>query len=473
MREEILMVLKMLQEGKITAADAEKLISAIQKQPEPSERPQGFQIPSFEAGLGAARRSAKAAAKRAKELLSQLDAERYVSQAMRQLEEALKRVDSLLRDMEAGRRTREFVTREQEETAEAQREQFVNVEAEHGVRAETVTFPEGEVDDLKVSTPIGNISARRVDGEPVAVKVIFRAVGTDEASVNEKLQEMVLDVRRVNGDVDVSVRSRGEQFPENCSADVEVQVPSGVDLTLKAVHGSVDVEGMDGDLTAESVNGAVNVRNISGDAVVKSVNGGVKASDVSGDLELTSVNGGARASNITGDLKTSSVNGGLEIVGVQGDVTANTVNGSAYAESISGDARLETVNGSLEIRNCSGDLTVKSLNGTIEASGVSSSDVRIQGGSGSVSVELADGFSGDLVIETTGGSITLTVPPDASCRISAASASGGVSSDLALAEEQRTEHELSGVLGGGDGEVVLKSGSGSIALKSRGGVLWT
>ena len=461
MREEIMTVLRMLKDGKITVAEAERLLSVLQKQPETEQR-EGRRAGAVDAGLWAARRSAKAAAKRARELLSQIDAEKYVSQAMRQLDEAMKQVDRVIRDIEPGKRVQEFVTRVRHHEEEAG--QRVRQDVEVGTREETITFPEGEIDSLSVLTPIGDVRARRSDAGSVTVKVILRAEGTDADDAAAKLEEMRVEARRVDGRAEVTVRGREDRWPDGGRADVEVQVPSGVGLELKAVNGDVDAEGMMDDLTAESVNGSVSVRDVKADAKVKSVNGAVSASDVAGDVEISSVNGSATATRVSGDLRINSVNGRVAAEDVTGDVSAGTVNGPVVVERVTGDVKAETVNGGLRAAGISGDLMLKGLNGSIEAVELSSQDVKVQGGGGSVVVGFMEPFHGDLTVETSSGAIRVFLPEGSGCRVTAVSASGGIASEVTLAEEARTEQELVGVLGDGAGEVALKSGNGAIAI---------
>ncbi|MGQ9526001.1 MAG: SHOCT-like domain-containing protein, partial [Armatimonadota bacterium] len=219
MREEIMMVLRMLKEGKITVAEAERLLSVLQREPETERTEDRRPTGAVDMGLWAARRSAKAAAKRARELLSQIDAEKYVSQAMRQLDEALKQVDRVIRDIEPGKRVQEIVTRMRQHPEEA--EQHVRQDIEVGTREETITFPEGEIDQLQVLTPVGNIRARSAEGGLVTVKVSLRAEGTDADDAAARLAEMRVEARRVDGRAEVAVRGRDDAFPEGCRADVE------------------------------------------------------------------------------------------------------------------------------------------------------------------------------------------------------------------------------------------------------------
>lgn len=461
MSEEIMMVLRMLKEGKITVDEAERLLSVLQRQPE-RERQEGRPPGGIDAGLWAARRSAKAAAKRAKELLSQIDAEKYVSQAMRQLDEAMKQVDRVIRDIEPARRVQEFVTRVRHHEEEAG--QRVRRDIEVGTREETITFPEGEIDSIQVTTPVGDVRARRSDEGPITVKVVLRAEGAGADEAAAKLDEMRVEARRVDSRAEITVRGPDNGFPDGCRGDVELAVPSGVQLQLKTANGDVDAEGLTDDLAAESVNGSVSVRDVKADAKVKSVNGAVEASDVAGDLEISSVNGSATARRVGGDLRINSVNGRVTAEDVSGDVSAGTVNGPVTVERASGDVREETVNGSIRAAEVRGDLQIKSLNGSIEAVELYSQDVKVQGGGGSVVVGFVEPFHGDLTVETSSGAIRVFLPEGSGCRITAVSASGGVTSEIPLSEEARTEQELVGVLGDGGGEVSLKSGNGAIAV---------
>jgi hypothetical protein len=58
----------------------------------------------------------------------------------------------------------------------------------------------------------------------------------------------------------------------------EITVPSGVDLTVTTISGSIDVQGPTGALDAKSISGDVNVKGSTGDIKAKSISGAVDVS---------------------------------------------------------------------------------------------------------------------------------------------------------------------------------------------------
>jgi DUF4097 and DUF4098 domain-containing protein YvlB len=463
MTEEGRMILRMLQDGKITAAEAETLLSALESR---RGHPGGPEPP-----WGAARRSAKAAAKAAKEFLAEMRPERYVQDAMRQLDDAMRQVERAVRDMQPGKRVNEVVAKIKETVMAEQfgeEHRWQEAGAESAERDETVSFPEGTIQELSVSTPVGRIVAKPAEGAPTTVRVVFRATGPTAQDVAAKLEELVLDSRRGDGAAELVVRAKGGRIPSGCSADMEVSTAPGVSLALKSAHGPIEVNGINGDVSAEAVNGAVTISAVSGDVTAKSVNGNVEGTGISGDANLSTVNGHAAASNVNGDLKISSVNGAVEAADVTGDLRASSVNGGVTIANATGDVSAESVNGKLAVNHTTGDLSLKSLNGGIEVRGIAGGDVHARGGHGGITLEFAQPFSGDVTAETSSGHISVSLPRESSVRIRATSASGRVESNLPLTDEARSERSLSGTLGQGEGDVTLKTTSGAITLTEIG-----
>ncbi|XWN38463.1 MAG: DUF4097 family beta strand repeat-containing protein [Balneola sp.] len=83
--------------------------------------------------------------------------------------------------------------------------------------------------------------------------------------------------------------------PQHNDLELTVYVPKNFSLKLNAVHGDVEVRGLEGEVEIESVNGDVEVMNISGSALVNSVNGDIEVSFVKIDpkapMSFTGVNG--------------------------------------------------------------------------------------------------------------------------------------------------------------------------------------
>lgn len=131
---------------------------------------------------------------------------------------------------------------------------------------------------------------------------------------------------------------------------------------------------------------------------------------------------------------------GVEFVG-------RTVNGEITARSLASNIESRTVNGSINI-STTGYAQAKTVNGQISAT-------------------LGDtNWPGSLEFKTINGEISVNLPPSLSTDVKADTFNGGISSDFPLASSQTvsTKH-LSGTIGSGGRELILKTLNGSINLR--------
>jgi len=97
-----------------------------------------------------------------------------------------------------------------------------------------------------------------------------------------------LSVEEEDNVVTVRMRNGG-------SSDLVISVPADTSLKLHALHGEINVEGVNGEIEADSLHGAVTLANVSGTVVAHSLNGEIKVSmnrvDASKPISFSTLNG--------------------------------------------------------------------------------------------------------------------------------------------------------------------------------------
>jgi DUF4097 and DUF4098 domain-containing protein YvlB len=151
---------------------------------------------------------------------------------------------------------------------------------------------------------------------------------------------------------------------------------------------------------------------------------------------------GVRNNDVRVDF-TVKVPSGVRFVG-------RTVNGEISATSLAGNVSSHTVNGSIKI-STSGYAEAKTVNGEISA-------------------RLGDpNWPGSLEFKTVNGSINLDLPSAISTEIKADTFNGEILSDFSFtAPGTFSRKHLSGTIGGGGRELILKTLNGSINLRRAG-----
>jgi hypothetical protein len=163
---------------------------------------------------------------------------------------------------------------------------------------------------------------------------------------------------------------RGGDRRRNVTAEISVQVPSGIETNGNTVNGDVTVERIGSDVTANTVNGAVRVTQVTGKVEARTVNGNVNVDTQSGTVSSETVNGSVYAtmgSGGTGDLRFRSVNGSIHIKttsSLNADVELTTMNGSIDSKySLHFDRRHRRADG--VVGNGGRRLSARTVNGSI------------------------------------------------------------------------------------------------------------
>lgn len=156
-----------------------------------------------------------------------------------------------------------------------------------------------------------------------------------------------------------------------------------------------------------------------------------------GRIELTGIHG-------SGSLDTS--NGSITLVDVVGDFVGDTSNGSITIDTMEGSARLQTSNGKVDVRDVIGEFDIESSNGRITFSG-----------------ELLPG--GRNRLESSNGRVEVELEGIPSVTLDASTSHGDVSSDLPILVTVMKEKELTGTIGDGEADLLIRTSNGDITIR--------
>ena len=128
----------------------------------------------------------------------------------------------------------------------------------------------------------------------------------------------------------------------------------------------------------------VEITTAAGQATLDGRFDGLEMKTASGDVRVTGELGGdVRVKSVSGEVRLPRVTGDLDVRTVSGDVAADAVDGSVSIKSVSGDARVDRVReGSVDVQSVSGDVRLGIAAGT-------SIDVDANTASGEVSSDIA------------------------------------------------------------------------------------
>lgn len=128
--------------------------------------------------------------------------------------------------------------------------------------------------------------------------------------------------------------------------------------------------------------------------------------------------------------------------------------------------RVDVVNSDLTVRGVRGNVSLASVNGSIEADGLTAGG-RFETVNGGIRVSFDKLSASDkIVVETTNGGGSLTLPENAAFELEADSVNGRVSCDFPIRIISSGRRHLTGTVNGGGARIVLDSVNGGLRVKA-------
>lgn len=408
MKDETLRIMKLVEQGKLSAEDALELLEAMgdsrstatAQEATTSEPPPGPQAQTASEGGATGEQAGKKAD----------DAFRSI---FHEIEELGKSISKNVNWSDISRQVNENVNRGVDAIKKA---------AEDAKKSGTFTGLFGHEQTKEVPLPFSVVEGRvfRIEGYNGHVKLIasddagvvkvrgtFR--GASAAEAERKASEFTPSLQE--SDHMVVLR-----LPEGHDAHVYVEghIPKGTAVEAKLARGGIEIHGLAANVRAETMSGDVNIQNAKGVVDVRVASGDVTLSDT--DASLLTI------------------------------------------ESTHSDIALQRVSGVLNVRSGSGDISMKEVSGrTISA----------ETASGDVSVLLSAPVLGSIDLRAVSGDVKLELPDGSDCRVHLNTLRGNVACDLPLESEQREANTISGRLGSGAGSLHASAVSGDVSLCFR------
>ncbi len=203
---------------------------------------------------------------------------------------------------------------------------------------------------------------------------------------------------------------------------------AGVNLIVQTTSGEIDLRGDANEVQLTSTSGDVTARDISNGATVTTSSGEVTLSRIAGPLEVQTGSGDVRLT--------------------EGQVV---------------DANVQTNSGEIELDGVAGALTIQSNSGDITLRDAQNGQLAIQNQSGEV--DYTGDLAGDSSVTTSSGDVELHLPASSGFVLNASTRSGDLDSGFDLRDEQRSDQELSGVVGEGGSTLTITTSSGGVSVE--------
>lgn len=468
MDDNVLRVLQMLQEGKITAKEAESLIAALRGEttapppppeppttPTPPEPPKSFPAFDFKppkidmSDLGD--RISKAVARvQPEKIVRKIQAElRTASQAGAQWGASF---SAKVRTWTDGSDARPSNVNGLPELTDTH-EQEVSLESGAAINVEN---------------PLGNVLITGIE-EGAATVVIRKTVwGTSQEDLKALANKMEVDLQGTDGKLEIKV-SVPDAFHDG-TVDIELRVPRSALVRVSTTYGDIETSLVDGRVEAVTRTGALRLHDLGGDVRGETVTGELRLDRILGSVTVATQSGSISADSIQRGLTANTASGEVTAIGIEGGrVECKSVSGDVKAERIGLEAPLditvESVSGDVTLKEASGNIALKAVSGDVTTSGVKTTRLQAQTVSGDVAVHLIEAFSGTLQVNTVSGDVEIALVEGSNVRASLSTTSGDLRCDFDAHEVVATDRLWMGQIGTGAGTLNVQTISGDAHIQ--------
>ena len=316
----------------------------------------------------------------------------------------------------------------------------------------------GNKPEVELESVAGDVTYTATNGTKATVEIIIDVRAEDENEAAQIRKMLDINVNGADGRLEASVK-RPEDFSKmlrrefgkkrSISVSFHVTGPKGASGHFSSVSGDVNVEG---------IAGPAEISTVSGHALAGNVIGRVEAGSVSGDVEVSDCGDRVRAKSVSGDV---------QVEDCRDDVTAGSVSGSVYVSGVLGSAVVSTVSGRVDLENIGGEVAVSTTSGDVIADH-ESGDMTIETVSGDISAR-SESNNGELVFESTSGSVEIFADTDHMGRVALSTFSGDIRMKNAPANKKKSKRGFSGR---GDLHLTLGNGELDVKASTHSGDIW-
>ena len=318
------------------------------------------------------------------------------------------------------------------------------------------TFPVAAGGKLTINADCGEIDVQSTDDDTLSVRIQRAAQIKANRRAAEILKNLDVQITHEASDVKIEAKFTGnakrwKKRQNDLDVQFDIRVPRHYNLDLETACDDISVVNVTGDVNVETFRAGLRLQEITGriDGVTSMGNIDLKA--FNGDAVLQTTGGNIGIAEGTGDVKTKTSGGNLQVVQVIGAVNGQTSGGNVILRGCKGGADLKNAGGSIEVEN-DGPVLARNAGGSIRC--------QLQDVSANQSLLL------DL--ETTGGSINVSLVPDIAAIVEAKVLSGSVTTEFPVTVDGTgvvKPDQLQGTINGGGPLLKLRSVGGNIILR--------
>ena len=306
MNEERLEILKMLAEGKITAEEAEMLLSALDEADAPeAETDTEDEKPKQE----------KDFVQEMTEMFQDVgrEIEVEVGNAIKSVKRSDigKIVDGVVDQV------RSSVSETVDSVSDVVDIADEDVDEIRSVKGELEVFKGTGITKIDAQAANGRITLAGSDRNTVAVRAWKKVGGRRRAVAAEFAEQVEIRAEQIGEELRVFTEHPPPPSGVSLSVRYAIETPREVDVNLRTVNSKIEIGGISGAIDATTANGIINLEGDAGPIRARATNGKIKAEIdlLSSDAEFSTTNGtiGVEVQRCVGSMAASTMNGSINV----------------------------------------------------------------------------------------------------------------------------------------------------------------
>ncbi|MBM7440979.1 DUF4097 family beta strand repeat-containing protein [Streptomyces sp. HB132] len=231
--------------------------------------------------------------------------------------------------------------------------------------------------------------------------------GSIQFTAGDRL-DTVVEVRPRDPKKDLDVRTADQTEVTYANGALTVRTPKSnlfgrtgtVDVTVELPTGSrIDMTGSWAQVLGEGRLGEVRAKVSSGDVRL----------DTTGPLHLKASHGSITVDRVEGMAEITTSSGSLRVGLVDGPAVLKNSHGTTTVGAATGELRVSGANGDIEIRRADGPVTATTAHGTLRVDGVTRGTVQLETAYGAIDVGVREGTAAWLDVHAGSGQVRNTL----------------------------------------------------------------
>ncbi|MFE0130395.1 DUF4097 domain-containing protein [Streptomyces sp. NPDC059037] len=242
--------------------------------------------------------------------------------------------------------------------------------------------------------------------EPISVTAHVYA-GSIQFTAADRI-DTVVEVRPRDPKKDLDVRAADQTEVGYAGGALTVRTPKAnllgragtVDVTVELPTGSdIDVSGAAARLLGEGRLGEVHVKSSAGDVRL----------DTTGPLQMKAAHGTITVDRVEGLADITSSTGNVRVGTVDGPAVLKNSHGTTTVGTVTGELRVNGANGSIDIARAESSVTGTSTNGVLRIAEVARGTVQLETSNGSIEIGIREGTAAWLDVNSNRGQVRNTL----------------------------------------------------------------